>query len=228
MSRPGNFDQAAFQKRIDDAIGTGPNGRPLMKLAWAPEEFRWMPHRMGVEPPGYTYPIFCSGKVDGKFTAPERWVVLERIERPQYEHGWEAKRYINWRGSIWDVKGPCPDEKYIELRCHSYHDGLCCPCIGMECVCGEKYDHCWGLYAEPDEGLLHWIRKTAWEARQDADVKPMEDERTFTAPNAQRELESRAIAEQETETQPTEFDRDITDYWVNQPHSVTSSTTSST
>jgi len=221
MSFPVNFNHAAYQKRIDDLVGTR-DGRPLIKLAWAPDELRWMPHKLGEEPAGYTYPIFCTGKnEDGEFKAPERWVLLERIEPEQYAGSWEAKRYANWHGTVYDVKGPCPSEKYVELRCHSYHDGECCVCEGDTCECGELYNHCWGRYAEPDEHLLNWIRKTAWEARQDSDVKPTEDADTFTAPNAQRDLINQlAAAEANEKAVISELDKEVTDYWVKQPHST--------
>lgn len=221
MSCPSNFDQAAYQKRIDQITGTR-NGRPIVRLAWAPDELRWMPHRLGTEPPGNTFPIFCSGKnAKGEFAAPDRWVLLERIEPEQYARDWEGKRYVNWRGSVWDVKGPCPSEKYVELRCHSYHDGECCPCIGDSCGCGEKYDHCWGKYAEPNERLLDWIAKTAWESRHDTDVQPTSDIREFSAPNAQRELQSNVLAAQEAERhQFDDLDKEINDYWAKQPHGI--------
>lgn len=225
MPPPASFgyrEQAAFQRRIDSVTGTR-NGRPLMKLAWAPDELRWMPHRLGDEPLGNVYPIFCTGKnTEGQFTAPERWVLLERIEPEQYAAEWEGKRYVNWQGTIWDVKGPCPSEKYVELRCHSYHDGECCACIGDTCNCGELYDHCWGKYAEPNEHLLDWIRQTAWEARQDKDVKPTEDVRFFTAPNAQRELAERVVEQQETtRSQFDDLDKEVRSYWDRKPRSLT-------
>lgn len=227
VSPPASFgykEQAAFQKRIDAIAGTK-DSRPLIKLAWAPDELRWMPHRMGDDAPGYVYPIFCTGRnEDGQFVAPRRWVLLERIEPEQYSFTWEAKRYINWHGVVWDVKGPCPSEKYVELRCHSYHDGECCPCLGEACECGEKYDHCWGRYAEPNERLLDWIRWTVWESKQDSDVKPTEDERTFTAPNAQRELVAQVAATAAAAaSQFDDLDKDVTDYWERKPHSVTKS-----
>ena len=224
MSYNGSFNQAAYQKRIDQITGTR-DGRPIIKIAWAPDEYRWMPHRLGTDPPGYVFPIFCNGRdVEGKLTAPERWVLLERIEPAQYAAEWEGKRYISHRGAVWDVKGPCRPEKYVELRCHSYHDGQCCACIGLTCECGEMYDHCWGRYAEPDEALLDWIRRQAWEARHDSDVQPDEDIRTFTAPNAQRELKNAVVAEQEQEQEQHQFDdldKEIQDYWNRKPHSVT-------
>lgn len=229
MSAPSNFDHAAYQKRIDEITGTR-DGRPLIKLAWAPDELRWMPHRLGQDPPGYVFPIFCHGKdAEGHFTAPERWVLLQRIEPEQYAREWEGKRYVNWRGSIWDVKGPCPSEKYVELRCHSYHNGECCFCIGDTCECGEQYDHCWGRYAEPDERLLEWIRKVAWEARQDPDVNPTEDMTTFTADHAQQELKNEILAEQEKDqTRFDDLDQEIRDYWDRKPHSASASVVSLT
>lgn len=218
---PSNFDQAAYQAKIDAITGTR-DGRPLINLAWAPDELRWMPHALGSDPLGYTFPIFCTGKNDeGEYVAPDRWVLLERIEPEQFAFTWEAKRYVNWKGTVYDVKGPCPSEKYVELRCHAYHDGECCPCTGDECKCGEKYNHCWGRYTEPDEHLLSWIRKTNWESRQDSDVQPTESELTFTSPNAQRKLMADILAEHEAEQHRyDDLDKETADYWIKQPHSV--------
>ena len=222
MSYTGSFNQAAYQKRIDDIVGTR-NGRSLIKLGWIPDELRWMPHKLGTDPPGYAFPIFCNGKdAEGKFIVPERWALLERVETAQFAptpQFWEDKRYVKQPdGSVWDVKGPCPSERYIELRCHSYHDGECCKCVGDSCECGEQYEHCWGKYAEPDEHLLNWIRKAAWEARQDSDVKPDEDIRGFAAPNAQREVKNTfETLEEKKQIEQEAFDREAVSLWLRQP-----------
>jgi len=218
---PTNVNQAVFQERINQITGTR-DSRPLILLAWAPDELRWTPHKLGDEPVGYTFPIFCTGKDEsGQFKAPERWVLLERIEPEQYAADWEGKRYANWHGTVYDVKGPCPSEKYVELRCHSYHDGVCCPCFGDSCECGEAYNHCWGKYVEPDEHLLDWIRKTAWEARQDSDVQPTTEMKDFQAPNAQQELAQQVLAEHESRSERfKDLDKETMDYWVKQPHST--------
>lgn len=217
----GYREQGKYQRRIDDAIGSH-NGRPLMKLAWAPDELRWRPHRLGDDPPGYTFPIFYRGKdEDGNELAAERWVLLERIEPEQFAPTWEAGRYTKHDGSVWDLKGPCPGERYTELRCHSYHDGNCCPCIGDACECGEQYDHCWGKYAEPDEHLMNWIRETAWKARQDPDVNPTQDIRQFHAPNAQRALVTATQSAYEKSAAEIEkFDKEAVDLFIKNPHTV--------
>lgn len=226
MSYAGNFNRAVYQKRIDDIIGTK-DDRPLIKLAWAPEEFRWYPYRMGEDPPGYTFPIFCNGRdADGKLTAPKRWVLLERVEPEQFAPGWEAARYAvvenkSGKKEVWDIKGPCPSERYIELRCHSYHDGKCCPCIGDACECGEQYDHCWGEYAEPNDRLLDWIRMRYHQSVNDPDVQPTQDARFFEAPNAQRELKNRVLTDKEKEDAEMEkFDQEMRDVWLKQRHSI--------
>jgi hypothetical protein len=225
-SPPRGFNRAAYQKRIDDVVGTR-DGRPIIKLAWAPEERRWMPHRLTdagepINPQGYVFPIFCSGKdANGELTAPNRWVLLERIEPEQFAPTWELGRYSFFKGSMWDWKGPLPTEKYIELRAHCYHDGECCKCIGSACECGVEYAHCWGKYAEPNEQLMSWIRQKNWESQQDSDVQPLADGRYLESPRAQQALRSSMLGEQEKDKASfDEFNRHFVDHWVKQPASV--------
>lgn len=221
QSPPPSFDRDAFQKRIDDIVGTR-DGRPIIKLVWCPEEYRWYPHRMGDDPPGYIFPIFCNGRDEnGELISPDRWALLERIEPEQFAPLWEAGRYSKFNGSVWDWKGPCPSEKYVELRAISYHNGLCCPCIGDECHCGEEYAHCWGKYAEPGEQILDWIRKKAWEARHDSDVNPSRDIRRFESTNAQRELKNSVLKKQEKEDEDyRRYSEHMFDYWQRKPSSL--------
>lgn len=225
MSPPQSFSYVEvkkFQQRIDDVVGTK-DGRPITKLVWAPDELRWYPHRLGQEPIGYTLPIFVYGNdSEGEKVAAPRWVLLERHEPEQYASTWEAGRYSRYDGSIWDWKGPCPSERYVELKAHCYHDGECCPCHGDECVCMNEWQaHCWGKYLDPNERLLNWIRKTAWEARHDPDVDPTRDMRTFEAPQAQRDAVTRQEkAAERQETEIAEFTEKMTDHWIKKPVSV--------
>lgn len=222
---PSNFNQVAYQKRIDDIVGTQ-DAKPLIKLAWAPQEFRWWPIRVNEEEEkGYVFPIFHAYTTsDGELVAAPRWVLLERLlpnhyaPTPQF---WEAKRYAIDDGSLWDLTGPCPSEKYVELRCHSYHDGVCCSCLGLTCKCGIEYAHCWGRYAEPDESLLSWVRQQAWEAAHDKDVQPDKDIRDFSAPQAQSDLKSLLIKNQQTQKEDREVYRDyMLSHWDRKPHST--------
>jgi hypothetical protein len=224
MPPPASFsrlDAAAFQKRIDSITGTR-DERSLIKLAWAPDELRWYPHRMTEDPIGYTLPIFVYGNdANGEKVAAPRWVLLERLEPEQYASTWEMGRYSVYDGTVWDWKGPCPSERYIELRAHSYHDGECCPCSGDACVCGEQYAHCWGKYLDPNERLLDWIRKVAYEARNDPDVQPTRDIRFFTAPQAQRDAVN--AQEQRADRQVAEVDdftRQMAEFWARKPVST--------
>ena len=215
-------DQAAFQKRIDSAVGTR-DGRPLVRLAWAPAEKRWYPHPHGTEPPGYTFPIFHAyTNADGELVAAPRWVLLGRIEPEQYAPAWEATRYSFDDGRLWDWKGPCPSERYVELWCHAYHDGLCCPCIKYGiCDCGEQYAHCWGRYLDPNERLLQWIAERAFESRSDPDVNPTADARMFTAPNAQRDLATELSRRQErAREERLRFSTAMFSHWERKPHST--------
>jgi hypothetical protein len=219
--KPSNFNQAAYQQKIDRIVGVR-NGEPLIKLAWAPDELRWTPHKLGDAPPGYTFPIFYAGKDEaGHYLGAERWVLLERIEWEQFGPVWEAGRYTTWQGFVWDLKGPCPSERYTELRCHSNHDGDCCPCIGDACECGEQYDHCWGKYLEPDEHLLNWIRKVSWEAARDPDVDPTKDIRFFETPHAQRELiNNQQAVKAKEDADVSAFDKEAVDLFIRNPHTT--------
>ncbi len=216
--RPSNFDVAAYQKRIDDLVGTR-DGRPIIKLAWGPEELRWRPHPHGTKPHGYTFPIFIAyHDAEGNEVSAPRWVLLERIEPEQYAPTWEASRYSMYEGSLWDWSGPCPVERYVELKAWCYHDGKCCPCLGNECKCGPEYFHCWGRYLEPNERLLDWIRKTAWEAQRDPDVDPTKDIRHLESARAQMKLRSQLI---EAQDKKKEEDRILNefmlDHWKRKP-----------
>lgn len=222
---PSNFDQVVYQKKIDQIVGSR-DGKPLIKLAWAPSEFRWWPIRVGEEDEkGYVFPIFHAyTTANGELVAAPRWALLERIFLAQYAptpQFWEAKRYGYDDGSFWDLTGPCPSEKYVELRCHTHHDGLCCPCIGTTCECGIEYAHCWGRYAEPDEGLLNWVRKKNYESLRDPDVQPDKDIREFTAPQAQSDLKSELIRNQQRQREDRQRYNDyMLSHWDRKPHST--------
>lgn len=223
MAPPRSFtreDQAEYQRSIDAITGTR-DARPLIKLSWGPDELRWYPHVMGEDAPGYTFPI-CHFKrdADGNHIAAPRWCLWERLEPEQYAATWEATRYNVHNGQVWDLKGPCPPERYILLKVHAYHDGVCCPCHGTDCECIDV-EHCWGLYADPDARLLEWIRKTAYEARNDPDVNPTCDARYFEAPQAQRDLKSDILnAQQRRQEDIDEFGRKMLDHYLRNPVST--------
>jgi len=224
--RPSNFDVAAYQRLIDQIVGTR-DGRSIIKLAWAPEELRWRPYPHGTEPHGYTFPIFIAyHDSEGNEVSAPRWVLLERIEPEQYAPTWEATRYSMYGADgetlrLWDWAGPCPTERYVELKAWCYHDGKCCPCLGDECKCGPEYFHCWGRYLEPNERLLDWIRKTSWEALRDPDVNPTQDIRHLESARAQMKLRSQLI---EGQQKKIEEDRALNefmlDHWKRKPVST--------
>lgn len=201
MRPPASFsaeDVTRYQRQIDSIVGTS-KGKSIIKLAWAPSELRWRPYNMvSGEALGYTFPIFIAGWDEfGVEIAAPRWVLLERAEPEQYAPGWTAQRYMMFKGDVWDAKGPCPDERYTELRCHGYHDTNCCPCRGYQCVCEDV--GCWGLYADPNEDLLQWIRDAVELLKGDSDIKPLQDARFFESPNAQRETENQIVTADEAE-----------------------------
>lgn len=217
MSKPSNFDDGVYQKRIDALVGTM-DGRPLILLDWAPNRFRWMPYRLPGDPPGYTYPSFCNARKDGELASPDRWGLWMRNEREQYGPMWEAGRYVKHKGFVYDIKGPCPSEKYTELHLHAHHDTDCCPCDGYECKCD---DHCWGKYAQPNEFLFDWIRRVSAEAKEDPDVQPTEDIRFFESPQAQREVVATEQRVQDAVAKEDEtIDREVREYLRRHPITV--------
>lgn len=224
MSPPASFtseDVTKFQRRIDDATGTR-NGRPINLLAWAPHELRWYPYRMGGTPRGYTLPIFYYGNdANGEKVAAPRWVLLERLEPAQYAATWEVGRYSVWDGSVWDWKGPCPPERYVELRVHAHHDGECCPCHGYECKCMGNMEHCWGRYTDPNNDLLDWVRSTIKESMADPEVQPASDVRYFSAPQGQRDAltQTQKRAEKQEEERRKAAD-EVHDHFLRSPAST--------
>jgi len=224
MPSPPSFtakDVAEFQVLINDATGTR-NGNPINKLAWAPDELRWFPYRMGSEPRGYTLPIFYYGNdSNGDKIAAPRWVLLERLEPEQYASTWEQGRYSVWDNSVWDWKGPCPTERYIELRVHAHHDGNCCPCHGYTCKCVGQLTHCWGLYLNPNSDLLDWVKKTIAASKADAEVKPTEDVRFFSAPQGQRDAISRVQQiEEKQESEAQKRREEVRNHFLRNPTST--------
>lgn len=207
------LQQAAFQRRVDAITGTT-DSRPRIRLEWGPEALTWMPHRLGDDPPGYVFPQFFDRREDSTYLSVERWVLTQRIEWEQYGPSWEAVRYKKHDGSVWDLKGPCPSEKYVALKCHAYHDGKCCPC-STECDCD-----CQGRYIEPNEDLINWIREVNWASQHDPDVDPHADGRFFEAPHVQQELKSKQASAIEASQQPTELDREAVDLFLRNPVSV--------
>jgi hypothetical protein len=224
MAPPASFPKsevAAFQRLIDDVAGTR-NGRPINKLVWAPDELRWYPHRMEHPAPGYTLPIFYYGNdAEGNKVAAPRWVLLERLDPEQYAATWEQGRYSVYDGSVWDWRGPCPSERYVELRAHCYHDGHCCPCHGAECKCMGEYEHCWGHYVPPNNTLLDWVKQTIKASMADSEVKPTEDVRHFEAPQAQRDAVSRmrSLSEKQ-DADVDDFTRQMAEFWARHPVST--------
>lgn len=214
----GRDKQVKFQQQIDEVVGTT-DGRSRIKLDWGPEALTWHPHKLGDDPLGYTFPIFYAGKdANGNYLAAERWVLRQRLEWGQYGPTWEAIRYKKHQGFIWDLKGPCPSEKYVELHCHSYHNGKCCVCVGDECKCEI---HCWGEYVEPNEKLMEAVREFAWNSQRDPDVDPFADVRFFEAPNAQREVKNtREQAYNQDRLETEAFDREAVDLFLKAPHTI--------
>src|SRR5690349_9313119 len=105
MSPPASFPResvAAYQTCIDSITGTR-DGRPIVKLAWAPDELRWYPHKVGTEPPGYIFPIFYSHRDANKdLVAAPRWVLLQRAEPQHYAGTWERGRFGVVGKDVWD------------------------------------------------------------------------------------------------------------------------------
>ena len=245
-------DQIAFQKRIDAIVGMRDGRSIIKLVWAPAEKRWYPHAHGTEAPGYTFPIFHAYTNKKGELIAAPRWVLMERLEWEQFGPTWEATRYtieekrfsfaqneftgeyllnpfgdripINETGDgrLWDWKGPCPEEKYVELFCHCYHDGKCCPCIKYGiCECGEQYDHCWGRYLEPDERLLDWIREKAFEARNDPDVQPTRDIRDFEAPEAQRDLRTEMIHRQEQEKEEAaRFSAHMLSHWERKPHST--------
>jgi hypothetical protein len=177
---------------------------------------------MEESPKGYTLPIFYYGNDgDGGKVAAPRWVLLERLEPEQYAGTWEVGRYSVYDGTVWDWKGPCPSERYVELRAHCYHNGECCPCHGAECRCMGALEHCWGYYLDPNSNLLDWIKRTIKAAMGDPEVRPGDDVRYLDAPQGQRDAltRSQTLAEKQ-EDERRKAAEEIRDHLLRSPTSV--------
>lgn len=191
-------DEIEFQKKIGAICGTSA-GKSIIKLSWCPREFIWRPYNTFTGTPhGYTMPLLVAGwDAQGNKIAPPRWILMQLDPPEHYVRGWEDSRYCMVGPDQWDAHGPCPSERYTECFVHSYHDGQCCPCKGLACYC--KTLTCWGTYAHPDGRMLQWLGWQMEVIRDDTDVKPFQDARTFESPNAQREEAGKLTAEEEKE-----------------------------
>ncbi len=218
------------------------------ELRWRPRACSW---EQPPTQSDYSFPIFIAyHDEDGNEVAAPRWVLLQRIEPEQYARTWEATRYsINAKrhafakdplgdylldrfgnpvlieetgdDRLWDWSGPCPTERYVELRAVCAHDGLCCPCLGDECQCGPEYFHCWGRYREPDESLLDWVRKTAWQAAHDPDVNPTQDVECLESAHAQIKLRDAMIEAQEQKKEKgLALNNHMLNHWERKPVST--------
>lgn len=170
MSKPWGFDskaQVRFQKAIDRIVGLSHGGHSIIKLEWAPDVYEWRPYALGSNPTGYTLPYWLAlWDVNGNEVAAPRWVLHERGEPEQYLPGWENDRWVMLEGKMHDAKGdPPPDGIYTRWHRHIAHHSACCSRTGNE-------DDCWGFYVEPNEDLLQYIGKMAWQARNDKEIDP--------------------------------------------------------
>lgn len=224
---------ARFQKQIDALTGTR-DGKPIVRLRWAPEVFEWWPVEFGEKARGYVFPTYIAlwDKHGNAVSAP-RWVLEERDEPEHFVSGWEDNRWIPYADEddmrsakltgemiaprIYDAKGPCPNERYTPCYKHPAHPPKVFDC----CATQGGQDNCWAFYMEPDAVMLMWVAERARAGQQDSDVNPLVPAERFTAPKGQlatkNRLEGRRSAIKSIEDAA---EKEAKDFLTRSPYSV--------
>lgn len=169
------FDDQAFQKRIDLLAGLNRDGRPILRLSYAPQVMTWA---LGEVVPRYWTKRTRNPAGGWDYEQPDRWVLEKRIEREAYWDAHNASRFQIVDGVETDL-GPPPEEFYVFehlIAVHEPHHAesglpLCCERAweGEEKVTlnarGELVTEkvgsrrrCWGVaYREPNDSDLDLI-----------------------------------------------------------------------
>lgn len=178
------FDDEAFQKRINDRVGVNRDGKPILRLSYAPLVQTWA---LGEHVPRYWTRRW---KEDGvwKYEQPDRWVIEKRLEPEAYWEAHAANRYqvIDDTGDVVDL-GPPPEDFYVFDSLLAVHSGYLMESGRPQC-CHEAWEgetkftlntrkelvevpvnarqRCWGVeYREPNESDLERISQAAEEMR---------------------------------------------------------------
>ena len=156
--RPPYFDVKSYQERIDAIVGKSRDGRPVIRLVWAPT----------VETTAYgeTMRRYWVTRIklgtQWRYISPPRWILEQRIEREQYVPSWLATRFSTQvaEGEEPIDKGEPPEEFYSFAYLCAEHDPIplgkdwpgCC-----DRLYEESRRRCWGYYREPNDYDLQLI-----------------------------------------------------------------------
>jgi hypothetical protein len=184
------FDAADFQARINRRVGLSRDGKPILRLVWAPAVET---HSLGERVRRYW--VTRERQPDGSFSyvSPPRWVIEKRLEREAY---WAAHEATRWQtdalGNLVDM-GPPPEDYYVFEYLIAEHDGFtdesgepqCCAeawkgetkykfNARLELVSYQAHarSRCWGRYREPNHHDLKLIERAVREMNADRYYSP--------------------------------------------------------
>ncbi len=188
--KPPSFDAESFQRRINDRVGLSRDGKPILRLVWAPAVTH---HALGERVRRYW--MTRTPTVDGSFTyvSPPRWVIEKRLEREAYWAAHEASRWqLDSQGFPVDT-GPPPEDYYVFEYLVAGHDGFRAESGEPQC-CAEAWEgetkykfngrmelvsyqaharsRCWGRYREPNRQDLKAIERAVREMNADRYYNP--------------------------------------------------------
>ncbi|HWT01196.1 MAG TPA: hypothetical protein VN256_13185 [Pyrinomonadaceae bacterium] len=177
------FDVETFQKRINERVGLNKDGKPIIRLSYAPLVFTRV---LGEEVPRYWTKRWKDGGT-WKYDQPDRFVFEKRLEREAYWDAFNATRfqYVEATGETLDL-GPPPEDYYVFDSLIAVHSGHKAESGEPQC-CEEawqgtyKFDltprgelvkvpvggrqRCWGQYREPNDSDMRNIERAAQELK---------------------------------------------------------------
>lgn len=179
---PAGFDAKGFQKKLDAIYPPKVEGRPEVRLVWAPSIKDCYTRRysawsnisnLGTESELRAKYKFAELKIDKDLyldVPPPRWIIEERNDLGQVYASWEAGR---WAKDGREMFPPLPPEGYYsELFKIVHHDGVCCKNT-------PKHIICWGQYRTPNDKDLKVIKKAKFLRDHDTEIaldKPLSAE----------------------------------------------------
>lgn len=178
---PISFDVTAYQKKLDALYPPKTEGRPEVRLVWAPSIKDCYTRRysawskisnLGTESELRAKYKYAEIKIENDLyidIPPPRWIIEERNDLGQVGQSWEAGR---WAKDGREMFPPLPPEGfYSELFKIVRHDADCCNNKPKNIVC-------WGKYREPDEKDLEVIKKAKFLRDHDEEIaldRPLSD-----------------------------------------------------
>jgi len=187
--RPQAVNVEAYQKKIDDIMGTTLDGKPIVRLIWSWDSREWIAGEWRAKYRHMTVTV-PGGIVD---ICPPRWILEERNEPGQYWDAWEAGRYftVPETGETIDLRGAPPREgwySYLDLVADHAEGRTCCDHLFKE-----EQRRCWGFYREPSQEDLDMLAR----AKQLRDADKYVDPNKPLSPEVLAELGRNAFTRNE-------------------------------